>query len=39
VTYDLTAQALGEAYGHREILPIFEKHKKLTAGAVVGRYS
>jgi hypothetical protein len=38
-SFDLPAQGLGVAYGHHNILLIFEKHGKLTTGAVVGRYS
>ena len=39
VVFNLPAQGLGEAYGRRDILPIFEKFGKLTTGAVVGQYT
>lgn len=39
VVFNLPAQGLGVAHGRHNILPIFEKHGKLTTGAVVGRYS
>ena len=39
VVFNLPAQGLGLAYGRHNILPIFEKHGKLTTGAVTGQYT